>query len=356
MAIEFPCPHCTQLLRVADESAGKTAKCPKCSGLAKIPGGDAGINFAPPAGAPLGAPLPSNYSPPSGDFGGVGAPAKNPFSDAGAANPYSSQPKFGAPDININPYASPASGYQAPTSNVAIVPQVVGVEPIFSYSYQLWQDNLGLLIGITVTTIAITYVIAFMFGIPQFALEQNNEPEMAQLVGGLGNIVSNLVQLFLGIGETQIILKMARRQPTQYSDLFGGGSVFLPALGAGILFGIAFFFGILLLIVPGIILALMWWPYYYLVADKKAGVFESFSLASRVTQNNWGTACLLFLLSMGISILGCLACGIGILFAAPLVATMWGVAYLMMSGQIPALPASGQYKPTPQPAPQWPTS
>ena len=42
MAIEFPCPQCNQMLRVGDDSAGKTAKCPKCLGLAKIPAASGG--------------------------------------------------------------------------------------------------------------------------------------------------------------------------------------------------------------------------------------------------------------------------------------------------------------------------
>src|SRR5687767_1524925 len=178
MAIEFPCPHCTQLLRVGDDSAGKTAKCPKCNGLAKIPGGDAPASFSAPGGPSIGAPLPSSFGPPSPSPFGEAPAAKNPFSDAGpASNPYSSQPKFGAPDININPYASPTSGYQpnfqAMGSDMPIVPQVVGVEPILNYAWQLWQQHLGLLLGVTVTIIAASYVITFLFMVPQIALEQN---------------------------------------------------------------------------------------------------------------------------------------------------------------------------------------
>lgn len=106
MAIEFSCPHCAQLLRVADESAGKTAKCPKCSGLAKIPDSiaDAATSgFEPP---------PSSGNPPPDPFGGIPA-APNPFSDVGAAdNPFAgSPPKAGsmfAPTGQLNPYSSPA--------------------------------------------------------------------------------------------------------------------------------------------------------------------------------------------------------------------------------------------------------
>lgn len=121
-------------------------------------------------------------------------------------------------------------------------------------------------------------------------------------------------------------------------------------LGTAILFGLAVGLGLVLLIIPGIIIALMWWPTYFLVADKKAGVIESFSVAARITQNNWGTAILIVLLGMGINLLGLLAFCIGILFSMPLVWLLSAIAYLMMAGQIPLQPVYGQYV---QPTPKW---
>ena len=98
--------------------------------------------------------------------------------------------------------------------------------------------------------------------------------------------------------------------------------------------GIAIGLGLIACIVPGILLMLMWWPAYYLVVDEKAGVMESFSVAGNITRGNWGAAILLWLISLAVSMAGVLALCIGILFAAPFVAMMWAVAYLMMSGQI----------------------
>ena len=107
MAIEFPCPHCSQLLRVGDDSAGKTAKCPKCEGLAKIPA-DPAAPASPIGGSSLGAPLPSSFGPPTPSPFGEASPTNNPFSDGGgfgtpqkAANPYVSGGE-------VNPYSSPS--------------------------------------------------------------------------------------------------------------------------------------------------------------------------------------------------------------------------------------------------------
>ena len=37
MAIEFRCSQCNQLLRVSDQSAGKSARCPKCQTVVPVP-------------------------------------------------------------------------------------------------------------------------------------------------------------------------------------------------------------------------------------------------------------------------------------------------------------------------------
>ena len=234
-----------------------------------------------------------------------------------------------------------ASSYQSdgPISN-----QVVGVDPIFSYAWKIWQENLGLLVGVTVVIAVINYVFNFASTFVEIAMQQNAQPEAAAFISLGFALVSNVVQIFLGIGQAQIGLKLARRQRVEFGELFNGGSRFWPVLGASILAGLAFTVGFLLLIVPGILLMLMWWPFYYLIVDGKTGVFDSFTVASQITKGNWGTAFLLALSSFAIMIVGLLALCIGVIFAAPLVTMIWIVAYLMMSGQLSTNPQLQQGK------------
>lgn len=93
MAIEFNCPKCQARIRTPDETAGKAAKCPKCSGIVNIPGA------GPAAGNPLGA----------GQYNPLGAGPQNPLGvrPTAAPNPFGdSSSGFGPPPLN--PYASPA--------------------------------------------------------------------------------------------------------------------------------------------------------------------------------------------------------------------------------------------------------
>jgi phage FluMu protein Com len=48
MAIEFRCTQCNKLLRTADQSAGKKAKCPECGQILRVPGPETAAPGQPP--------------------------------------------------------------------------------------------------------------------------------------------------------------------------------------------------------------------------------------------------------------------------------------------------------------------
>ncbi|HTN01956.1 MAG TPA: DUF975 family protein, partial [Planctomycetaceae bacterium] len=100
-----------------------------------------------------------------------------------------------------------------------------------------------------------------------------------------------------------------------------------------IVFAIAVGIGFVLCIIPGIIVALALSPFaMVLIAEDLPGI-ESLSRAWELTKGNRLTLLVLGFASTGIAILGLLACGVGLLVAAPLIAMMNTVAYLRMSGQ-----------------------
>jgi len=322
MPIEFRCPACQQQLRVPDESAGKNAKCPKCATISAIPFASAAAASAPP-------PPPSLPPPPSSPFSDAGQPGGNPFADQVQPKP------------SLNPYASPADSYApqfGPAGGYAsqpVINQRVEIAHVWNYAWQVWQNNLGLLVGVTLIVMGISYAVAIPIGILQVVLDARDQHELANGVAVLGNIASNLVQMYLGIGQAIIALKVARQQPAAFGDLFSGGHRFLPVLGLTILIVVAVFAGLALCVVPAILLLLAFWPCYYLVVEERASVFDSFSLAYQLTEGNRLTTFLLGLLSFAVMLIGFFALCIGIIFAAPLVTVVWATAYLMMSGQIP---------------------
>lgn len=343
MTIEFRCSQCNQLLRVPDDAAGKNARCPKCQALMLVPAASSDPQFG-SAPSPAASPPASDPFAPQAGGGGFGSPPSSPppahpFGEADGASPFG-----GGQPASINPYASPAAAMASASAfqKLPIVPQVVPAEAIFNYAWEIWKANLGILIGITLTILAVNYAVAIPAQILQMVFQQNNQQEAVVGTAIFSQLLNNLIQIYLGIGQVQINLKLARRLPVNFSELFGGLPLFWPVFASAIVAGIALFFGFALCIVPGVLLLLSYWPFYYLIVDRQVPVMESFQQAAKITPGNWGNAFVLWLMSIGISLLGCAACGIGLIFAMPLVSMMFAVAYLMMSGQLSPYPLQPQ--------------
>jgi hypothetical protein len=118
MAIEFRCTQCGQQLRVPDESAGRTARCPKCSSLMTIPAGGSAAPLPSAASPPFADIPPSPYpsSPyPSSPYPPPPKPADSPF----AATPHSA---------SVNPYASsPLPAGYGPANSQSQTPMMLAV-------------------------------------------------------------------------------------------------------------------------------------------------------------------------------------------------------------------------------------
>lgn len=105
MPIEFRCVTCQKLLRIADDVAGKKARCPDCGT----------IQEARPSVGTVSAPLPS-MAPANPFSSATELPTRptNPFFEHGAAGP-------STPQASANPYLAPFSaGYRLPLNREAI--------------------------------------------------------------------------------------------------------------------------------------------------------------------------------------------------------------------------------------------
>lgn len=87
MSIEMGCTGCGQTLRVADEHAGKKARCPACGTIVQVPAAGEPAPLEPAAGSPFSDP--AQLSQPQS------APDVNPFADR--------------PEQEFNPYAAPGA-------------------------------------------------------------------------------------------------------------------------------------------------------------------------------------------------------------------------------------------------------
>jgi phage FluMu protein Com len=128
MPIQFRCTQCQRLLRTADGSEGKQAKCPQCGAVLTIP--KPGGPDEAPAAAPPSAPAPEEGYPLAGDIPGAPAGPSQPETPFAGPPGYPPAPGPGfGPDAHRPPWQQPAPyGPPArPTEGKAVASLVLGI-------------------------------------------------------------------------------------------------------------------------------------------------------------------------------------------------------------------------------------
>jgi hypothetical protein len=274
-----------------------------------------------------------------------------------------STPSLPAQPAALNPYQAPVASdfHQEETGGL---PELVEVAPgtaalevggCISRAFELTKRHFGMIIAVGALYLAVSWGIGIACGIIEalvggsgfnptgpmaqwIADSQNVElpPEAATPTFGtplqiavslITNIIAQITSVFLSLGITRIGLNIVSGQPYNIGMMFSCGDRVLRAFGAGIIYGLAVFLGILLLIVPGIYIALKYGQYLNAIVDKNLGVFDSFKYSARLTEGQKGNLFLLGILSMLIVIAGVLALFVGLIFAYPLIWLASMVAY-----------------------------
>jgi hypothetical protein len=175
---------------------------------------------------------------------------------------------------------------------------------------------------------------------PVFALKLSTvgqqTPLVATFVGVACGIAGMVVGAFFLVGLLRACLEAARGQPVRFATLFLGGDRFLPMVGLYFLMTLAVGIGFLLLIVPGIILAfgLSFAPLF--VADANLGPIAAMRASWEATRGQKWKIFELGVLSTGVTILGLIACGVGLIPAVSLSYVAWAIAFTRVSGRGPA--------------------
>ncbi len=153
----------------------------------------------------------------------------------------------------------------------------------------------------------------------------------------LGNTLMGYVNLLFiawtSAGLYIVLLKIARGLQAGIGDVFSGGKYYVPMLVTMLIFNLMTQIGFLLLIIPGIILFLMFGQFGYLIVDRNLGIAESLHTSMEVTKGNKLTIFLIWLVCIGLVILGAIPCLLGWLVVFPYMALLHAVMYLTMTGQ-----------------------
>jgi phage FluMu protein Com len=318
MPIEFQCSHCEHVLKVADEHAGKSARCPSCKTIIPIP-------------------MASTHGTSAFDL------AEEPTEQSGqtpanpSANPYSNLPTGSGPADAPNPYQAPTATKleNKVLGSGEINPTSIDIDSILTDTWDLYKVHWLFLLGATVVVTIGSVILNLVFEAVNAGLEFNGAAvEMIIAATIFFQLLSQLVSTFFGIGMVKICLRFARRQNVQFIELFTGGNKLLPVFLVSIIVVIIVVLGLAALIVPGVIAMLTLWPFFHLIVDEKAGAVESISIAYSIGRRNKLTSLVIVLMCLGLGIAGCLAACVGLFFVSGFINLLYCVAYLKMTGQM----------------------
>ena len=369
MPIEFKCNQCGRLLRTPDETAGRQAKCPSCGSVQPIPASGETAEPSAPGDIPPSPPRPpgEDVHSPFGEtlpYRGEGEPADQPTSSPFASAPPPS--RSGAADSE-NPYQAPAE--VSADIRYAYVPGAAGIQPtridigdVLSRAWTIYKVHWGMCALVLFIVYAITFLISlFVNGVSSAVIQFAPGPAgviMGQIVM---QVINQLVGLWINLGMTLFMLNVARGKPPSIGDLFMGGRYLLTAVGSSLIMFVIFGSVAMVLVGPGLaalmaigpeplpvillvaggtvalivffVIFLMISQYMFLIIDRNAGPLESLMLSRELTAGNRLMIFLLFLVSIPLSMIGMLACCVGMLFTMSFFMLALSVQYLLMTGQ-----------------------
>ncbi len=321
MAIEFRCEQCGKLLRTGDETAGKRAKCPTCGTIANIPAATtepASPGPPPEAGSPFG--------------GGAPIPPPDQPAASGDENPYASPGDF-----------DPAAPRQPASQGLEHT--ILDFGDVFAHQWAIFKIQWPMCLAGWLVVAVINFFVSNIlnYGGLFLGVALGGE-DLGGVFSMLGSLFGMLFNVWIFIGQTIFFLKLARGQEASIGDIFTGGPYYMTMLGAGILASIMYFFGLLLLIVPGIIIGLMLSQFYFLIIDRNAGVMDSLGRSRELMVGNKLTLFSIYMVSglLGILLIIC-TCGVGALAVGPYLSLLPAVIYLRMTGQPMASATAAAY-------------
>ncbi len=335
MSIEFRCPHCQRLLRVPDGSHGKQAQCPQCQAMVQVPAPGA----APPAANP--------------------APAANPFA--------TNLPAAASAPPSDNPYQAPASPFtanQASASAVVypLVPTKMDLGDVLNRTWEIYKSQLGMVILVVFAVAAINWGASMISSIILQAVNAAaNDPGVFISLQALFQIVLMVFQIWLGLGQLRFMLKIARGQPAEFTDIFTGGPFVLTAVLGSLVIGL----GILAMLLPFAVIPGIAWlatndkdvtlfaglgagvlampvlifiglsisQFQPLIVDRQLGVMDSLRTSNEIMSGNRLMMFVLVIVLGLLNMVGLLACCIGALFTGAYSGLAIAVMYLIITGQ-----------------------
>lgn len=160
--------------------------------------------------------------------------------------------------------------------------------------------------------------------------------------GFLFSIVNFVVSTFVNMAETKISLRLssAPGMTASIDDVWSAYPRFLSYLIGTILYALIVMCGFILLIVPGIVWAVKYSMFGYLIIDRDMPPVAAIKKSGEITMGAKWELFKLWLVFLGIIILGALALGVGLFAAYPTVLVAHAYVYRKLVGSSPTTEAA----------------
>lgn len=193
----------------------------------------------------------------------------------------------------------------------------------FGYGWSAFWKNVGPMVGITVIILVVSGIISF--------IGQSTGSVVGSAIFG---IIGFVVGLILAMGLIRASLAVTNGQKPEISMLTNTDRL-APYAIAAILFGIGFYIGLILCIIPGIIFALIFMFHGFVVIDSPQEIsgVDALKASGELTKGHRGELFLFVLILLGVNIVGALLCFVGLLFTYGISAIAVAAAYKMLKGQ-----------------------
>jgi uncharacterized membrane protein len=197
------------------------------------------------------------------------------------------------------------------------------------FGWKTVQASAVFVVGVTLVAWAVPSIIewagkrAFDTGLQEFGM----------------SVISSAVSATFALGLAKIYLRFKDGEKPIFENLFDGLARLHIYVGAMIIVWIAVFMGLVLLVVPGIIFLLRLWFVGFVVVDERVGPLEAIQRSWDITRGHTMDLFLLFLLLVGLNLLGLIALVVGLLVTVPISGLSLACVYRHLKPKAVAEPA-----------------
>jgi hypothetical protein len=229
-----------------------------------------------------------------------------------------------------NPYAAPSGGVvDAATGGDAFPPVEIAVRPILERTWELFRSNPGLVAGATLIPLGVSIGSGVALGVLSALGEEI--AALADVAGTLElglQIASWIVDVWLNLGMTRVLIHVARGSPAELGMLLGEGRLMFSAIVTGAVAVVATAVGLVLLVIPAIILLLGWSVYSFALVDQRMDAIAPLRESWRLTYGYKVRLLGIDVAILALAVVGIVAtCGIGLLVVYPMLLLSGAVLY-----------------------------